>query len=229
MAKTQLGPIVTDVRNKVGGVVFSKSPFGSTIRRKVSPVNPRSVNQNGIRANLSSGAKRFTNVLTSAQQDAWTAFAPLHQVHDVFGNLITLTGLQIFSQVNGVLHTIGAAHLDNPPADLMVGNPGVLSFVASSSGGTLTVNGSLAAAANEHPVVFDSGPINPGKRFITGKLRLLQVFAAAAAGPWDIFTTHTAKYGGLIQNQSFFLGVVYAKDTNGAQSPIVTVRVLVGP
>lgn len=229
MAKTLLGPIVTDVRNKVGGTVFSAGPFGSTIRRKVSPVNPASVNQNGIRANLSSGSKRFTSVLTSVQQDAWTTFAAAHQVHDVFGNLITLTGLQIFSQVNGVLHTIGAAHLDSPPADLLVGSPGVLSFVASAGGPTLTINSSLAPAANEHPVVFDSGPVNAGRRFIKGKLRLLQVFGAAVAGPWDIRAVHEAKYGGLIQTQTFFIGVVFAKDTNGAQSPIVTIRVTVGP
>ena len=51
--KIKFGAIVVDGRNKIGGHVMSKNRAGAYMRTKVSPVNPRSLDQMSVRSRLS--------------------------------------------------------------------------------------------------------------------------------------------------------------------------------
>ena len=52
MAKIKLSAIVSEMRGKLNGSVFSKNRGGAYIRTKVTPVNPQSLAQGLVRATL---------------------------------------------------------------------------------------------------------------------------------------------------------------------------------
>lgn len=116
MAKVNFGAVVNDARGKVNGNVFSKNRSGPYIRRKVTPTNPATVAQAQARQNFAIASQTWSGTLTSLQRSAWTAFANLYPINNVFGLAIQLNGLNTVVKVNTVLNQIGATPLTDPPA-----------------------------------------------------------------------------------------------------------------
>lgn len=118
MAKITYGPIVLDARKKIAGSVFTKVKAGSMVRKKVSPIQPRTPAQTLVRALFTALSKRWTGVLTDTQRAGWIALAALYPVKDKLGATHTRTGLQMYQSVNRHLNTIGVVTpLDDPPTD----------------------------------------------------------------------------------------------------------------
>ena len=175
MAKVLYGPIVSDARKKIGGVVATKSRFGSVIRKKSSPVQPRTNSQRAVRANFGANAKAWSGTLTSAQRQSWINLAAANPKKDRFGNTQTLTGAQMYNSLSRNLHTLGLLPLPTPPLNLSVDDPGgitlaelaavaiaAVSAIVDASGGSNTVS-SVAASANGVAVytgVFTDGASN---------------------------------------------------------------------
>jgi hypothetical protein len=134
MAKILFSAVVGDARKKAGGVVFSKSRFGSYIRKKTSPVQPRTTSQRGVRANFTANSKAWSGTLTSSQRLAYITLANANPVKDRFGNTQTLTGHQIFNKLNRNLHTIGQPLLTTAPTSLSVSDLGGLALQINGSG-----------------------------------------------------------------------------------------------
>jgi len=59
MARITLSPLVTDIRGKVGDIVFSKVFGINTVRARVDPANPRTVAQRNIRAFIYAASKAW--------------------------------------------------------------------------------------------------------------------------------------------------------------------------
>lgn len=218
MAKLVFGPVVSDARNKIGGVVFTKSRSGAVARRKVSPVQPRSSAQVNVRASLTDFSKQWSGILTAAQRAAWIAFASNNPVKDVFGASHILTGLQMFVRLNQALATVGGAAITSPPLNLSVGFPGVITVVINHVGPVYTVSPANAAGANDAPVVESTGVVNAGRKFVTSKFRFVKAFAAALAGPWACTPEITNKFGSIVLGQTWFTRASYTNFLTGAQS-----------
>ena len=160
MAKILFSAVVGDARKKIGGVVFTKSRFGAIVRRKVSPVQPRTNFQRSVRANFTATSKAWSGSLNDTQRQGWINLAAANPVKDRFGNSQVLTGLQMFERVNRNLHTSGFPPLTDAPLSLSVTDLGGLTItettatsaltltkVANSSAGSLVLSGVTAAVA----------------------------------------------------------------------------------
>lgn len=228
MAKVAFSALVNDLRNKVGGNVFTKVRSGAMVRIKVSPTQPRTSAQTAVRANFTALSKAW-DTISQSQRNGWIALAASLPKKDVFGNTFYLTGLQMFQALNRNLQEIGVAVIDDAPASVSVGAPGALTLVATAGTPTLTVDAATEPATGEVPIIYATKPLNAGRKFVGKNRQILDAaIAAATAGPWDIESLYTAKYGTLVAGQNINIGVKYVNNTTGAGSGLSVAQIFVG-
>lgn len=219
MAKIVYGPLISDARNKVGGVVFTKVHAGAMARRKVSPIQPRTSCQMNVRASFTGLSKAWA-ALGAAAQAAWIAFAATHPIKDVFGATATLTGHQMYVRLNRSLATIGIAALPNPPANLNVNYPGT--FTVTHDGPPVTdmpANWSDpgSVGGSESCVVFATAPMSAGRATGGSRFRFLQYSAVGLVGPYYLYADYVSKFGQPSAGSKIFFRAFLVRSTNGAQ------------
>jgi hypothetical protein len=216
MAKIVTSALVADIRKKIGGNVFTKGRSGAFVRRKVSPVQPRSAAQRNVRANFTALSKAWSGAsMDDTKRAAWNALAASYPVKDKFGASHTLTGLQIFQKLNRALHWFELGPVYTPPATLAAGFPGTLTVVANA-GATLTVNAATAPAAGENGSIWAAAQQSPGRAFTGNKYRLIDVTGVATAGPWNIKAGYENKFGAMIAGKKIPVLVKYTTVASGA-------------
>jgi hypothetical protein len=207
--------------------VFTKGRFGAVVRRKVSPVQPRTSYQTNVRALFTLLTKRWGSTLSATQRAGWISLAQAFPVKDVFGNNVILTGLQMYISLNRNLQTISVAIIDDPPVTISVGSPGTFTL-ASAAGPPITLTGTAGTdpAAGEVPVIEAAAPISPGRQFVGNRYRYIFQAAAATAGPYDIAADYAAKFGALVAGQNISARLYYINNTTGAASQKASSQVI---
>lgn len=198
MALLQLGSVVTDIRNSIGGVTYSRNRGGSYSRARVAPLNPRSAAQTSVRQNFALNSKLWSGTLTAAQRVAWTIFAQNNPVTNVFGASKILSGNAMLMKLNQVLKQIGAAPITDPPTDLSVpALAAVLAYDGSGSPGALLVTtAAQSVTAGVKYYIFATRPLPPGRTPQTSDYRYIKTTAAvAAAVSIDITDAYEAMFG----------------------------------
>lgn len=149
MARIVLAPIVTDIRGKLGDLVFSSWKAGVNYVRTVTGVikNAQSLSQNGTRKYITRFSKRWRSTLTQAQRDEWKTYAltqPGKGPSDgginnmIKGNNGKMTGFNAFILTNMWALTAGLGPV--PDAPLAAPAPQAPSTVAVSFlAGTATI------------------------------------------------------------------------------------------
>lgn len=155
MAKIVFSAVVGDARKKVGGVVFTKVRSGAIVRRKVSPIQPRSSFQRNVRADFTSLSKSWGG-LSDSQRSGWIALAALSPRKDVFGASHTLTGLQLYQSCNRNLASLGLPAISDPPPNLQAGYPGLLTLSTIKAGTAVLTGVTFAAGSNTY--AYSSAP-----------------------------------------------------------------------
>jgi hypothetical protein len=229
VAKVQFGAVVSDARKKVGGTVFSKSKFGSYIRKKVSPVQPRTQAQRSVRANFTANAKAWSGTLTAPQRQTFTNLAATLTKKDRFGNAQTLTGAQLYNSISRNLHTIGLPPLTTAPASMAVSDLGGLTLAeipTPASPATppgITGETTNTPAAGEYLVWVAAAPQPAGRAFIgKGKYRVILISAPtgsppAISQPVDVTAAYETKFGATKAGQVIHVMVYNIESTNGAK------------
>lgn len=217
MAKFTYGPIVSDARNKVAGVVFSRSRSGPYGRTKVSPTQPRTSYQRTVRSFFSALSKLWGDATMDANRAGWRSLAERYPVKDVFGNSRTLTGLQMFVKCNRALQAVGETVLLVAPASLIANTPGVITATAVAGAGTIAITVATNPSLLEVPVIFAAGPVSRGKNTIGGALRQIMHPNPGVAGPYAAGASYVTKFGSWAVGQRLFFEVFYTRYDSGAQ------------
>lgn len=114
MAKVKFGMMAVDMRNKLGGQVFSKNRGGAYIRTKVTPANAQTSFQTAVRAILTFFAQSF-RTLTAAQILAWNNAVSDFTGTDIFGDVRTPSGINLYIRLNANLAKVGEPAISDPP------------------------------------------------------------------------------------------------------------------
>ena len=93
------GPFVGQLSGSQGNTTASHNKFGSYLRNRVVPVDPRTAKQLAVRA-LIQGFSEFWRTLSQAQRDGWSFLGDQMTRLDTQGQSYTLTGLQAFTSIN---------------------------------------------------------------------------------------------------------------------------------
>lgn len=219
MAKIVFGPIVSDARKKEGGVVFTKGRSGAFIRRKVSPIQPRSTAQMNVRADFTGLAKAWAGLGDSVRA-AWISLAGTYPKKDKFGAAHNLTGLQMYVRLNRALKTIGFGPISTPPANLTANYPGP--FTLTPDGPPMTTIAMNWAnpgnvGGSECCVVFATAPQSAGRATAGAKFRFIQFSAPGLVGPYFLYADYVTKFGVPPSGRRIFFRAFLTKSTTGAQ------------
>lgn len=217
MAKMKFGALMTDLRNKIGGQVASKNRHGAYLRTKVTPVNRQSTAQMASRSRLSNLAKAWAG-LTAAQRDAWNAAVKDYKSTDIFGDIQTPTGFNLYQKLNNNILCIGGSAIDNPPAAAALDAFNTLALTYTSGTPALSLAIGVTAGDVHGYKLFATAPQSAGKSFVKSDFRLIKVGTAAPGATLNILSDYVAKFGsvGAVGTQ-IFVRLVPVGSTTGTE------------
>lgn len=216
--KAKFGAIVVDGRGKIGGHVASKNRYGSYFRTKVSPVNPQSADQTAVRASFTTNSQQWRD-LTEAQRAAWIAAVDNFKSTNVFGDVKTPSGSNLYQSLNQNLAGIGEAAISVPPTDLSTPNGTAFTAICDDSANTLLLSWTTGAVpAGVTRVVDATPPISPGVSFVKNKYRKITDLPAATATGADVYAAYLAKFGAPVTGQKIALRMKDVSTSTGIAS-----------
>ena len=228
MAKVKFGFGVSDVRNKINGSVFARNRGGAYVRTKVTPLNPQSVRQVAARNLLTSLAQNFRS-LTQEQITAWNEAVTQWQTTDIFGDLVSPTGLALYVRLNANISNGGGAIISTPPAPQGADALTDLSLTATVTGDVFDITFAPAAVPADHAMYIEStSMLSPGINNANSKFRYISVQAAATASPYDAFAEQTAKFGALVAGQKAYVRCKFINIITGEVSLALKASAIVG-
>lgn len=220
MAKIQMGPCVTGIRGKIGGVSFQKNGYGISYRVNGVEVLTASINRQAARAAHKLASVTWSNVMTQAEQAAWRSHAVAHPAHDAWGNPIALSGFAQSIRYNINLVTVGFAPQTSPPASLAVSAVGSLAATATVAGAVLTADSvAIPPAAGEFLILKMSKPLSRGSAGLATHTTRAIVVPNPVTFPVDLMPYFLSRYGAAYAGQTLKLAATIINSANGAQGP----------
>lgn len=215
MAKIKLTAIVSEMRGKLNGSVFSKNRGGAYVRTKVTPVNPQTLAQGNVRAALTNLSQSW-KALTEAQRLAWNSAVSQFTSTDIFGDIKTPSGINLYNKLNLNLAAIGEAPISVPPLAVSVGYFDTLAITAAAGAGTIAVAYTTVGASVDQTVIVEATPcMSAGKNFVKSEFRQIGTFAGSAASPQSIGAMYVAKFGALVAGQKVFIRLKFVDKNTG--------------
>ena len=194
MAKIKLSAIVSEMRGKLNGSVFSRNRGGAYLRTKVTPLNPQTLAQTLVRSSFTAVSQSWKS-LTQGERDAWDSAVNNFIGTDIFGDQKTPSGFNLFMSLNKNLLDVGAATLTLPPVPSAVQAFTSLALSADTGGGTFDMLASAVVAADTAIKVFATPGVSPGKSFVKSEFRQIGVLPAAALAAQDFAAEYQATFG----------------------------------
>lgn len=198
MAIIKFGQIIAEARGSLAGTVFSRNTAGSYMRQKVSPVQPQTPAQLGVRALLTTVSQAWRG-LTAGQRLAWVTVAETFTNINVFGDNVPLTGFGLFTKLNRDLQTIDEPIITDPPLQESVIGFDTLSVIIDNS--EITVDDKIQFSfspdipANQKAVVYATAPLSAGINFVDSEYRKIFVMPSGTGSPFPVGDAYIAKFG----------------------------------
>jgi len=198
MAIIKFGQIIAEARGSLAGTVFSRNTAGSYMRQKISPVQPQTPAQLGVRALLTTVSQAWRGI-TSLQRLAWVTVAETFTNINVFGDNVPLTGFGLFVKLNRDLQTIGNPIISDPPLQQAVVGFDTLSLVVDNSeivdDDKVQILFSPDVPGDQQAVVYMTAPLSPGINFVDSEYRKIAVMGLGQTSPFTLGDAYIAKFG----------------------------------
>lgn len=223
MAKVKFSALISDMRNKLNGSVFSKNRAGSYLRNKVTPSNPSTPSQALVRSILGTLASTW-RTLTDPQRDAWNAAVESWLTTDIFGDTVTPSGFQLYVRLNGNIVNAGGVAITDPPAPVGISGAILLTAVPDISLlELLCVTDPDPVPAGQEMIVEATAPLSAGINNFSGKYRKIGTVAAAGS-IGNQYANFLAKFGAPTAGLKSSLRVKFVNLTTGESSPYLSVN-----
>lgn len=227
MAKVKFSALVSDMRNKLNGSVFSKNRAGSYLRNKVTPVNPQSIAQIGVRNTFTTLSQNWRG-LTEAQRLSWASQVQGYQKTDIFGDLKTPSALQLYMRLNGNLAAIGVAPIAVAPVPGDSPSIDELTVAGDVSSTTLTLTTELAEVPDDQAYIVDATPgVSAGKNFVKSEYRQIKVLNVGDVIPANVWTEYVAKFGAPAAGQKIFVRLTPVNIVTGLRGLAIAANCIV--
>ena len=139
--KAELSMAFEDLRGKAGTVVIQGSREGLVIRPRVKGKNPRTAAQVIVRNNMTTAAGLYKN-FTTAQVQAWAAYAATQTHQSRSGKIVTPTAINAFTALASkfLQATPGGTVPTTPPSTAFTGDSPKITATGGSGIVTFTAN-----------------------------------------------------------------------------------------
>jgi len=135
MAKVSTGPLISDIRNKIGDVVFFRNRAGLANRAYAIPTQPDTDRQLDCQAAMTAAMLRWQTTLTDTQRQGWESFARQFPNRTSINGVRPLSGTGAYVARNLFSIMYAAAYIDNPPLDQDVTEPRDLELETNNATG----------------------------------------------------------------------------------------------
>lgn len=225
--KIKFGSLVVDGRGKIGGHVASKNRGGAYLRTKVSPINPQSTRQSAVRSQFTGYAQGFRG-LSLAEIAAWNAAVANFTKTDIFGDIKSPSGINLYVKLNMNLEQVGGTPLTNPPLPGAVPSVDTVSLVADSSPQAFTVTFTPTPVPADTAFIVEATPgVSAGKSFVKSEFRQIGFYDAADTSPQADITNYTAVFGALTAGQKVFVRLTPVNKLTGQRGLGLTTSTIV--
>lgn len=216
-AKMTPGAIVSEVRGKIAATVFGRNKGGAVIRNRITPINRRSTSQQLRKQLLASFASQWRG-LTQAQRDSWNSASLNFPQTDNLGQVIYLTGEQLYIRSNANLVMIGQSQITSAPTPSSFDVLAFTSLDATADDGVISLAFTPTVPAGFSMVVRATPPLSPGKQSPgRSAFRYLQTIAAAATSPQALTTAYANVFGAITgaTGQKIFVEFFLVENASG--------------
>lgn len=225
--KAKFGALVVAGRGKINGWVASQNRAGAYFRTKTSPTNPQTPDQMATRSLMGSLSQAWRN-LTDTQRASWNAAVDNFQTTDVFGDLKTPSGFNLFMRLNRNLQTGAASTLTEAPEVISPEPLTTFTAVADESSNNIILTFAPTPVPARHVLIVEGTPVvSPGRSFVKNRYRGLAHYASSTATGQDLAGAWIAKFGTFEENDVFFLRAKLMHIDSGLQTPYTVYKVVV--
>lgn len=227
MAKVKFSALISDMRNKLNGSVFSKNRGGAYLRTKVTPTNPQTVAQAAARALLTSFSQGW-KALTEDQRLAWNGAVGSWAGTDVFGDLKNPTGLQLYIRLNVNISLASGTPLTLPPVPSGVAPVLDLSVDVDDSSQSVTLSDITSPVPADTALYIEATPgLSPGVSNANSQFRHVTTLAPTTV-VGAISAAYIAKFGAVVEGQKYFVRAKFINMLTGEVSqPLVAQTIAV--
>lgn len=184
-----ISPLISDGRNKLGGVIFARNRAGVYQRARVTPANPQTTFQQANRAMFSTIVTAW-RALTVAQRLSWNNLALSCTLTDSLGQTSMPSGFQLFTSRNRNRLLLGLAQLTDAPVSPT--SPPYVTFFfgtyywAGAGLDVMTIVLVTSASLTGYSVVFGAtAALSPGIQFVAPHLYRTIAHDVASTQNWD--------------------------------------------
>lgn len=218
--KMKFGAIVVAGSGKIGGHVASKNRGGAYLRTKVTPTNPQTASQSGVRNTLGSLATGWSQ-LTDAERLSFNDAVKDFATTDIFGDIKNPSGINLYVKLNTNLTNSGQALITSAPAKVEVPAIAIADVVfdVSTSGDSLVTL--TNTDANTKEVIISATPkVTAGTSYVKNLFRVISHIAVDGA-TIEYGAAYIAKFGNLVAGDKFFIKIEVVME-NGQKGTAVT-------
>jgi hypothetical protein len=163
--------IVTAASGSVGGVTYSHNRGGMYRRARAVPVNPNSVSQVAVRANVATLAFNWSSVLTEVQRESWRTYSAAVPLAGPLGDLRDIGGEAMYIRCNSARMRAGLAQVAAAPAALNEGEAVLNGVLTATVALGLSVAFTNPTAAVESIIIQQGRTVQGGVLFFGGPFR----------------------------------------------------------
>jgi len=220
--KTLFGAIIVAGSGKLGGHVASKNRGGTYMRTRVTPANPKTEDQTKARNRLSS-ISTLWKTLSAAVILSWNQAVESWKGTNIFGNIITPSGFNLFQKLNNNLTQIAESEITTPPvpAEVPVIITGVLT---AATGGAIEVTFTVDPVVTDSSIIVSATPTIPASQtFVKNKFCQIGIMPAIVANVVTLTGLYNARFGavGAAGSKIFVKMVQIVKATGQAGIPVI--------
>lgn len=114
MARIKFSALVSDVRGKIGGNIFSRNRGGAYVRTHVKSINPNTNAQQVIRNRMAALVQQWRS-FTDSERLSWKNVSQLFPQTNKLGEVFFLTGQQLFTKFGSNKKAIGQFSTPDAP------------------------------------------------------------------------------------------------------------------
>lgn len=178
MALVKFGGGIAGISGSIGGVTYARNRYGSYMRQRTVPVDPKSPRQLAARNNLQAVSQDWNASLDAAQRAAWDTYARNINVLNKLGETINLTGYNMFCRTNCFALAAGISIIDDGPViqELAPSDPSfdvAISAAAQELSVTFDNTQDWANEAGGVMAIYQGSPRQNTRNFFDGPYRLL--------------------------------------------------------
>ena len=191
--KVKFGSIIIDGAGKLGGNILAQNKAGKHIKNNKKYSQRSSDDQKRAQA-IYAGNSFAWRQLSEAFQDAWRNAAADWKLTNRFGDIMKLSGQQLFIKANNNILKVGGARITVPPTKVAVSAITQLQLIICD--GVVFVHYEASnALPNEVLLIEFTDPMYKSVKYIKDRFRKLQTTTNLGSGELDLNVEYYAKFG----------------------------------